>query len=285
MFIENALWALFPIFVILTVSKVPTLFAAGISTLLAAIFFAVMITIQKQWHEIKIKKALKDILIMTVLIGIIFYILLFIGIGQTSAGNAGIILLMEVFFTMIILGLWKKEKQSVKSVGGGILMVVGAILVLLKGGFELNKGDIIILLATAIPPIGNYYSQKARKLVSSNMILFIRSVIAGIFIIAIAFIVETQPNLIDLQNSFLNLFITGFLILGLSKILWIEAIHRISITKAITLASFAPAFTLIFAYFILGDVPTIWQITGFIPMIVGTYLITEIRNYKKLNQN
>lgn len=282
MLFDNSLWALFPIFVILTVSNVPAIFAAALSTLFAAVFFAILITIRKQWGEIKVKKALKDILIMTALIGVLFYVLIFIGIEQTTAGNASIILLMEVFFTMVILGLWKKEKQTIKSVGGGILMMLGAFFVMFKGGFQLNQGDILILLATAIPPIGNYYSQRARKLVGSNMIMFVRSLVAGFVILGIAFIIEQPPSLIDIQDSLLNLFITGFVILGLSKIFWIEAIHRLSITKAISLSAYAPAFTLIFAYFILGDVPTLWQILGFFPMVIGVYLITEIKNYKKV---
>ncbi len=280
-FLDNSIWALFPIFVILTVSKISSIFAAAISTLFAALFFAILVTYKKQWHEIKVKKALKDILIMTVLIGILFYILLFIAVEQTTAGNASIILLMEVFFTMVILGLWKKEKQTIKSVGGGFLMVIGAFFVMFKGGFVLNQGDILILLATILPPIGNYYSQRARKLVGSNIIMFVRSMVAGLFMLGLAFIVEQTPSLIDIKDSLLNLFITGFVILGLSKIFWIEAIHRISITKAITLTAYAPAFTLIFAYFILGDIPTIWQILGFIPMVVGIYLITEIKNFAK----
>ncbi len=284
MLFDNSLWALFPIFVILTVSNVSAIFAAALSTLFAALFFAILITAHKQWGEIKVKKALKDILIMTALIGVLFYVLIFIGIEQTTAGNASIILLMEVFFTMVILGLWKKEKQSIKSVGGGILMVLGAFFVMFKGGFQLNQGDILILLATAIPPIGNYYSQRARKQVGSNMIMFVRSLVAGFVILGIAFIIEQPPSLIDIQNSLLNLFITGFVILGLSKIFWIEAIHRLSITKAISLSAYAPGFTLVFAYFILGDVPTLWQILGFIPMVIGVYLITEIKNYKKSNQ-
>jgi drug/metabolite transporter (DMT)-like permease len=282
-FLDNSIWALFPIFVILTVSKISSIFAAAISTLFAALFFAILVTYKKQWREIKVKKALKDILIMTALIGILFYILLFIAVEQTTAGNASIILLMEVFFTMVILGLWRKEKQTIKSVGGGFLMVIGAIFVMFKGGFVLNQGDIIILLATVLPPIGNYYSQRARKLVGSNIIMFVRSVVAGLFMLGFAFIVEQTPSLIDIKDSLLNLFITGFVILGLSKIFWIEAIHRISITKAITLTAYAPAFTLVFAYFILGDIPTIWQILGFIPMVIGIYLISEIKNFAKQN--
>lgn len=57
MFLQNSFWALFPIFVILTVSKVSTIFAAAFSTLFAALFFAVLITYKKKWHEIKVKKA------------------------------------------------------------------------------------------------------------------------------------------------------------------------------------------------------------------------------------
>ena len=63
--------------------------------------------------------------------------------------------------------------------------------------------------------------------------------------------------------------------MGLSKIFWVEAIYRISITKASALAALIPVFTIIFAYFTLGETPTMTQLLGIIPVLGGGYLITR----------
>ena len=278
------LWSFAPVFLILTFSKIQPLYTAALSTLAAAIFFALMVTICRQWHEIRITNAWKDILLTTLMNGVLFYMLLFIGTSKTTAGNAGIVMQMEVFFSMFILGLWKKEKMVFKHKIGAVLMIIGASIILFPGHLNINQGDLIILIATAFPPIGNYFTQKARKKVGPNMIMFIRSVIAGLFILLFASIFETAPSYFALSNSVFLIFINGIFLFGLPKIFWIEAIHRIPITKAISLSSVSPAFTLIFAYFILGEIPTAWQLLGLIPIIAGILFLTEYRLMNKLKQ-
>ena len=91
---------------------------------------------------------------------------------------------------------------------------------------------------------------------------------------------ETAPTSSQILNSLWFLFINGFILFGLSKIFWVEAIHRITITKANTLGAITPALTMVFAFLILKDIPTIWQIMGFIPMFIGIYIVSELRNIK-----
>lgn len=47
-------WGLFPVITILSYNTLSPMTSLGISALLAAIFFAVVLTIKKQWHELKI---------------------------------------------------------------------------------------------------------------------------------------------------------------------------------------------------------------------------------------
>jgi drug/metabolite transporter (DMT)-like permease len=63
--------------------------------------------------------------------------------------------------------------------------------------------------------------------------------------------------------------------LGLSKLLWIEGIHRISVTKASALSSMSPLLTLLFAWLLLGNVPSIFQLVSFIPMFFGVLLLSQ----------
>jgi drug/metabolite transporter (DMT)-like permease len=60
---------------------------------------------------------------------------------------------------------------------------------------------------------------------------------------------------------------------GFVKMLWIEGIHRVSVVKANALTSTAPLFTLFFAWLILHNTPTIWQLSSFIPMFIGILLL------------
>ncbi len=271
------MWSIFPVITTFTFNGLTPLFSAGLSTCISALFFGIFITFKRGWHELNIRSAWKDILLTSLFIGIGFYALLFIGIQKTTAGNAGILTQLEVLFSMIILGLWKKEKLKKGHIGGAVLMIIGGILVVYKGEFELNAGDLIIIAATALPPIGNYFAQKARQKVSSSFIMFSRSVISGIFLMILAILFEPTLNTGNLKNSILFVVINGIFLLGLAKILWIESIHRISISKAVALDAIAPAFTLIFAYWLLNETPTGWQILGFIPILIGVWILTDFK--------
>ncbi|MBI2356020.1 MAG: DMT family transporter [Candidatus Doudnabacteria bacterium] len=81
-----------------------------------------------------------------------------------------------------------------------------------------------------------------------------------------------------MRQSWLVLLINGLIMLGLSKIFWLEAIHRISVVKANALSSMGPLATLFFAWIILRDAPTSWQLLSIVPMIFGVVLLGEEKN-------
>ncbi len=277
-------WSFFPIITILTFNNLPPVFSGSLSILVAALFFAFALTMQKKWADLKKLAAYKDIFLATLFLGIIYYSILFIGIQKTTAGNASIVMLMEIFFAMVILSLWGKEKLTKKSVIGATLMASGALIILLqKTKLNVNIGNLIILFGMIFPPIGNYYMQKARRAVSSTFIMFFRSIISGIALLILALLIEPIPNMEIISKSYIFILINGLLLLGFSKILWIEGIHRIPITRAVSFLPINPALTLIFAYFILKEVPTYWQILGFIPIAIGIMFITDFKLIKKNN--
>ena len=57
--------------------------------------------------------------------------------------------------------------------------------------------------------------------------------------------------------------------------MWIEALHRTSITKLSAMMGLVPMMTLIFAYFYLNEVPELRQVLGIIPVLAGGYLLTK----------
>lgn len=272
-FSEAALWALFPVITILTYNKLSPLVSLGIGTIFAAIFFAVMLSVKKKWHEITNTSTLKEILIATFFIGILYYLFYFYGLRYTSAGNASIIALTEIFFSFLLFNIWKKEPLPPQHIGGALLMVFGAIIILYPNLHEFRLGDILILIGAACPPFGNLFVRRARKQVCSETIMFIRSIISGVIILLLAIILNNNFSYADLKTSLPLLFINGVFLLGLSKVLWIEGIHRISMVKSHALSSLSVLITLLFANIFLHNVPTLWQFFSFIPMFFGIILL------------
>ena len=60
--------------------------------------------------------------------------------------------------------------------------------------------------------------------------------------------------------------------------MWIEALHRISITKVTAMLGLVPAMTLVFAYLYLNEVPGVRQTLGVIPILIGGYILTRPNN-------
>lgn len=95
------LWSLFPVITILSFNHLSPFVSLAFGTLLAAVFFSLVLTLRRKWPEVRNSEALKDMIIGASIIGVVFYILFFFGLKFTSAGNASIIAKTEIFFSFL----------------------------------------------------------------------------------------------------------------------------------------------------------------------------------------
>ena len=274
MLLLSLLESWFPIFSLFSIALVGAMFSFALSVSIATIIFVSIVIYQKKLSELFRKDARKDLLLTTFFINLLF-ILAFTGLQYTTAGNMAVIIFMQLFFAYLYFNVFGDHKLSTIHTVGAIIMAVGALLVLIPDDLSLNKGDLIIFIAAALAPFANLYQKRARTYVSSETILAFRNVVALPILFAIAFITEAVPTQAKLIEAAPYILAIGFLVLGLSKVLYIEALHRISITKVSAMLALIPLFTLIFAYFTLHEVPNLRQILGIIPILIGGYLITK----------
>lgn len=222
------------------------------------------------------RKARKEIFLATLFIGILFYGLFFLGLRFTTAGNASIMGLAEVFFTYVILSIFvRHERPIAHHTVGALLMILGILIILLPTSSGWHTGDLIVIAATVFPPIGNKYAQLARKKISSEAILFWRSFLSGIFLLGLAFLLESPPSTSALLSSAPFIILNGILFLGLSKILWVDSLQFQSVGKSVALGNISPVMTLIASFFILKENITIFQIVALLPITWGVMLITR----------
>lgn len=278
LFAGTALWSFFPIITILSLKSLGPIIALALTVFFSVLFFAGVVFYRKSWTDFSHRETWPDLLLSAVILGIIYYVLYFIGLQYTTAGNASLIGTMEVFTSFVFFNLFRREKMPKTHIIGAFFMVLGAVVIFLPqvlDNFKINIGDLLIFFAMCFAPVGNFFQQRARKTVGPETILLTRTVVAVPVFFLLAWAVSEHFVWTEVLRALPYLLVSGLLLFGLSKLFWIEAIHRISVTKAISLSSISPLLTLFFAYLILGQTPTTIQLVSFIPLFVGILLLTD----------
>ena len=266
--------AWFPILSLGLVASLGALTSYALATGLAAAVFVVLLLVKGRFKRLWQLDAQFDLWMTAFWITLLFS-LVFIGLSSTTAGNMAVILFLQVLFSYLYFNVFGRQPMGWLHTLGALLMTLGALLVLFPEDFKLNLGDAFVLAAAMVAPIANRYQQRARRLVDSLTLLGFRNMVAFPVLLALAWWWEGAPNWSSVQAVWLPLLVVGVVILGLSKWFWVEALHRISITKTSALAALTPLFTLILAYYWLGESPSLQQWLGVVPILLGGLLITR----------
>ncbi len=264
----------FPLLSIVSMSYIGTLHTYTYSLIIALAFFIAIMAKRKRFVELKNKEAYKDLLLTSFWITLLFT-LIFIGMQYTTAGNMAVIIFLQLLFSYLYFNVFGKEKMDILHIAGAVMMGTGALIMLFPEELTLNKGDLLILIAAAIAPIANLYQKKARVFCSAETVLGFRTIVGLPFIALMAYYFEPATTYEGFISALPYLLLIGVFIYVISKIMWIEALHRISITKVSAMVGLVPMMTLFFAYFYLNEVPEFRQILGIIPVLLGGYLITK----------
>jgi len=272
---EAILWGLFPIFTFQSLSSIGALTSAGLSQFLSLIVITPFALRSKTLVNTLNKEVIKPVLYSCLLIGVVFYSLIFVAGKYEDPVTISILLLFEVPATYIVLLLFGKEKVRVKQVAGSFLVLIASVMVIYKEDFSFQLTSLLVVLAVFFAPMGNYYNKVAREHVSATVFMFVRGILSTLFILLLAICFEGFPAVSDIRDSLYFIIPNGILVFGISKIFWIEGIYRIEIGKAISLNSIFPIVTMIGSFILIGTLPSTNQVFALVPAIMGVYLLTK----------
>jgi drug/metabolite transporter (DMT)-like permease len=264
----------FPIVSILAIASIGALHTYGYSLAIALVFLLGLMAKERRFGELKNRKAYRYLLLTSFWITLLF-ILIFIGMRYTTAGNMAVIIFLQLLFSFLYFNVLGKENMERVHLWGAGLMGIGAVIILVPDDFMFNKGDLLILLAAAIAPVANLYQKKARDHCSSLTILGFRTFVAVPVVFLLAYGFEPPITFELFKAVLLYLLFIGVMVYVVAKLMWIEALHRIAITKLSAMLALVPMMTLIFAYFFLDEVPEFRQMMGIVPILLGGYLLTR----------
>ena len=95
-----------PVVIALSFTVLSPLTSLAWGVLVAAVFFAIVLTIRGLWNECAKPGLIRNIIGIAFFNVFLFHVLFFVGLEHTTAGNASILLLMEVFTSFVFFTLF-----------------------------------------------------------------------------------------------------------------------------------------------------------------------------------
>ena len=213
------------------------------------------------------------------IIGNVFYLTLFIhGLELTKAGNVGLLMSVGTVFTALLSRLLGHEYLG-RMVWVGIFLSFGGVAVILLESAEFAVGtgtlvgDLITLVAACCWSV---YTVFSKTLMRSYSPLTFTTLTLSVGALALFFI--SLPDLMD-QNwgqistkSYLELGYSSIFSLAVAYSIWFYCVDRLGSTKTAIYANLVPFWTLLFAWFFIGEKITLLQVLGGILILSGIYL-------------
>ncbi len=273
--VQAFLWGSFPIFTKVTTESIPLFVSLAMTTIFTLPLFIFLLLYRGKSKEIFNPQVLKDATLSGIFIGFGYYFFMFYGIQQTSASSAAIIGQLEVVTSLIFFNLINKEYISKKYVYGIFLMLAGGFFILSPNFTGIRIGDISILVAICLAPLGNFFQRRARGVASAEAVLLVRSFVASVCCLSVALYISGIGSFYFSLREWMFLFLNGAVAFGLSKILWLEGIYRIGVAKANAINILSLLIAIFFSFLYLKEKLTLMQLLSVPFMIIGLYLLTR----------
>lgn len=191
-----------------------------------------------------------------------------IGIKYTTAGNAGFITSLYIFFVPII-GLFRRLRYSWKTWAGALIAIPGLYLLSgSKGGLHLEFGDLLVLISAVFWAFHLIILDLVAPRHDYRHLAFLQFFVAGILSLIPGILFEL-PQTGQLSAAWLTLIYTGIFSAGLGFTFQVAGQRHLPANHAALILSLEAVFALIGGFLILHESMTIRQMAGAALMLTG----------------
>jgi drug/metabolite transporter (DMT)-like permease len=261
------------------------LFFATVTSLIAGGCLFMVTLIKGNWKILLDRKYLFYFLIIGFFGTTLSNILFFYGVTLTSGINSAILLQIEPLYALFIGYIFLRERIGLKQIIFTFVIILGTLTVLYQGGFKVSWGDGLVLFAPLCWQITHFQSKRLmanHQGITPLIIATVRTLYGGIFLFIINYIwgVNQFDKLSGPKILFI-IFFQGMIGFALQYSVWYEAVKRINLSKATTIISVYPVFSILLAWFILKEIPTINHLIGFGLILIGIISLSGIKSEQR----
>ncbi len=270
----------------LAVSQINPLQILLVTTFFAFTTIFIIVLLQKKLSEIKNYNA-KDLTKFAALgfLGIFFYdILYYSGMAKLPAQIAMSVNAIWPIMVVIFGGIFLKERITLKNIAGILLSFFGVVLVITKDDFSIflhdkYSGAVYSFIGAVFYGLFSVFCKKQNHDSSLSLMFYFGF---GFIYSLIAVVLFSE---IPKMNTalFLELLWMGSGMLGLGYLAWLTALKLGDTAKIANLILLSPFLSLIYIYFLTGEVILLSSVMG-LALIVGGILVQNYRVKEKQKQ-
>jgi drug/metabolite transporter (DMT)-like permease len=154
--------------------------------------------------------------------------------------------------------------------------------VIYNGSFSFNLGDFLILITPLFYQISHVIAKRTMKKIGTYAVQAGRYLFAGLTLFIISSLLNmNQFSLLAEPLNLTTILILGFIVAGIGTLAYYEGIRRINLSKASAILAPYSVVSVILAWFILKEVPTVYQIFGLIIILIGIFSLVKIKSEKR----
>ncbi|MFJ7667550.1 DMT family transporter [Lysinibacillus sp. NPDC097195] len=233
------------------------------------------------WKEKRIippKNAILPFVLMGVTGVVLFNLLQFLALAQTTATNVGLISTLNMISIAICSAIFFKEKINLRQLLAMSVSLLGVLLVLTKGNIgsllalKFNIGDLWMLAAVCTWGFYTICSKWAMMKTSALMSTLYAAIFGLIMLLPIS---APSFSISHINLSFIfGILYTGILATVVSMVFWNICVQHLGSTISGVFLNFNPIFTAILAFLLLGEKLTWMQVIGSVIAIAGCTLFS-----------
>lgn len=199
-------------------------------------------------------------------------------LAYSTASNVGILVCSAPLLTTLLMSVsYKEERLSSKQLLGSLIAFCGVALIVMNGRFVLHLNPLGDILAVTAALTWGFYSLFIKKITGKYDVIFITRKVFGYGVLTILpyfFFKPFVPSLDILMRPVVwgNLVYLGVIASFACFITWNWCLERLGTVRTTNLIYFQPFFTMLIAWFWLGERISWMAIIGTFVLIFGLLL-------------
>lgn len=234
---------------------------------------------QRKTLDVKSKKMTMILLILLGAVeasGTLSYTL---GLQETSATNASILVNSETIFAILMGIMIFREKLTKQEMLPFFLIVTGSILIpvgtdMYRNNWELSDfmmGDLLVMISGFFYCLDTFIAKKLSDNIKTRHIVHIMSCTGAIMALSLMVFFEIPFDITLEQFSVMS--VVGFLGIGVTMMLFVMALRLIGAVRTVLIYSTTTVFSIVYSALILSETITLLNVSSAAFVLVGLFVL------------
>ncbi|KKW40107.1 hypothetical protein A2424_01440 [Candidatus Peribacteria bacterium RIFOXYC1_FULL_54_13] len=269
----------FPIIANQAVRVFPAFAFAGMSAVVGACSHLLLLLVGRTQLPRISRQMWVDLMGVALCNSVFALVFIFLGTQYTSGINTALLMQSEMLFSFLVFTFLFGERAAKKEYAGAFLVFLGTVCILYNGSFAFNRGDLLIILGTVFYPFGNRFAKRALLHLPASFILMFRCAVSAVVFLTLSVLFgDFSLRVLPAARTYWWLIVLyGVVVLVGSNLCWYRGLRALSLTKAVSIILSSPVFSLLFAAVFLKEIPTMYQIIGFVVTLAGLSVLISRR--------